>query len=360
MKKLQRSVYILLFICLSVSLLAAAREFLIPVVLAGILAMLFIQFCNVMEQKGMHRGISALIAVFTLIISVSIIVSLLSWQISGLAENVEGMKERALSFFQNLKEWINESLGISASKQDEIIKQQGKDTSGQAGNMLAGFISGTLGILINTVLVMVYLYLFLYYRSRIRNFIIKLVPSQNEDNASLILQKSTKVSQKYLSGLALMIVILWIMYGIGFTIVGVENAIFFAILCGILEIVPFVGNITGTSIAVLAVMVQGGDSKMIIGVIVVYLIVQFIQTYLLEPLVVGDQVNINPLFTIMVLAAGELIWGIAGMVLAIPLLGIVKIICDNIPDLKPYGYLIGTDKKKKTGILEKLKGIKKK
>ena len=82
------------------------------------------------------------------------------------------------------------------------------------------------------------------------------------------------------------------------------------------------------------------------GVIITYAIVQFIQTYLLEPLVVGSEVNINPLFTIIGLVIGELVWGIPGMILAIPLLGITKIICDNVDDLKPYGFLLGTQKSK--------------
>ncbi len=96
---------------------------------------------------------------------------------------------------------------------------------------------------------------------------------------------------------------------------------------------------------------------MVIGVIITYLFVQFIQTYLLEPLVVGHGVNINPLFTIMVLVAGELIWGLPGLVLAIPLLGMIKIICDHIEPLKPYGFLIGEEKKPKKHphIFEKIK-----
>ena len=88
------------------------------------------------------------------------------------------------------------------------------------------------------------------------------------------------------------------MYSIGFSIVGVKYAVLFAVLCGLLEIVPFVGNLTGNIITILAVLVQGGSGGMIIGVLITYASVQFIQTYLLEPLVVGSGVNINPLFTI--------------------------------------------------------------
>ena len=94
---------------------------------------------------------------------------------------------------------------------------------------------------------------------------------------------------------------------------------------------------------------------MVIGVLITYAVVQFFQTYILEPLVVGAEVNINPLFTILVLVAGELVWGIPGMVLAIPLLGIVKIICDHIEPLKPYGFLIGQEKKKKKTLFSKIK-----
>src|SRR5690349_22225494 len=95
---------------------------------------------------------------------------------------------------------------------------------------------------------------------------------------------------------------------------------------------------------------------MVVGIIVTYAIVKFLQTYILEPLVVGGEVNINPLFTVVVLVVGELVWGIPGMVLAIPLLGIVKIICDHIEPLKPYGFLIGQERKgKRKGIIDKIK-----
>lgn len=212
--------------------------------------------------------------------------------------------------------------------------------------MAMSFATGTFSILINALLVTVYMFLFLYYRSHIKNFILKLTDRSDKELADEIVHKSGQVAQKYLSGLGAMIFILWIMYGIGFSIIGVENAIFFAVLCGILEIIPFVGNLTGTSLTVLSVVVQGGDTKMIIWVLVTYFVVQFIQTYILEPLVVGEQVSINPLFTIMSIVVGEMVWGISGMILAIPLIGIFKIICDHVPSLQPYGFLIGPPVKK--------------
>ncbi|MCC6281289.1 MAG: AI-2E family transporter [Saprospiraceae bacterium] len=142
------------------------------------------------------------------------------------------------------------------------------------------------------------------------------------------------------------------------TAVGVKNAVFFAILCGILEIVPYVGNLTGTVITLLMVVAQGGDASIMLGVLITYGLVQFFQNNVLTPLIVGSEVNINPVFTIMALLAGELVWGIPGMILGIPLLGMLKIIFDHVEPLKPYGFLLGSPgpKTARVGIANKIKG----
>lgn len=357
MEKLQRSVYISLFFFLTFSGLYFAAGFLIPIALAAIFSMLFIRLSNWFESKNISRGISAFFCILIFLSAIGLIVFLLSWQLQGMAENMEAMKQRLTTAISNLQQWFQEQIGINRTVQKEIIKQQSQGQSGNTGGMMAGFASGFFSILVNTVLVIVYMFLFLFYRTHIKKFILKLVPGDEKTKADGIVHKAGKVAQHYLSGLGAMIGILWIMYGIGFSLVGVESAIFFAVLCGILEIIPFVGNLTGTSITILAVLSQGGNSSMVIGILIVYGLVQFIQTYILEPLVVGEQVNINPLFTIMVIVLGETLWGVAGMVLAIPLLGIIKIVCDHVPDLQPYGFLIGTERQrnKRTGVIDKIK-----
>jgi predicted PurR-regulated permease PerM len=156
-----------------------------------------------------------------------------------------------------------------------------------------------------------------------------------------IIDGAGKVSQQYLVGLAKMIGCLWVLYGIGFSICKVPNAIFFAILCGFLEIVPFVGNITGTTITLLVSAMHGAESMTLIGIVIVYGVVQFVQGWLIEPLVLGRQVKINPLMTVVVLVIGELVWGIPGIFLAIPLSAMLKTVCDHVEPLKPLGFLLG-------------------
>ena len=358
MESLQRSVYLLLFSFLAVGCLYFARDFLIPLALSAMLAMLFVRLSNYLEKKGVKRGWSALICVLLLVIFVAGAFTLLTYQISNLADNMGGIKKRLVDMLEQVRLWIYQTFGVSYEKQEQFFKEQSKASG---GGRIGSFAGSFMGILLNSILVTVYIYLLLYSRNHIKQFILKLFDTDKRAKTEKVIGQSVQVAQKYLSGLSAMILMLWIMYGIGFTIVGVEYAIFFAILCGFLEIVPFVGNITGTSITILAVLVQGGDGGMLLGVVITYMLVQFFQTYILEPLVVGEQVSINPLFTIIVIVAGEMIWGIAGMILAIPLLGILKIICDNVPALQPYGFLIGSEKKKgKPGMIDKVKKMIKK
>jgi len=204
--------------------------------------------------------------------------------------------------------------------------------------MMAGSVAY---IVTNFILVLAYFVFLLYYRGHLKHFFIKLTPPSRQNEMNQILDKSAHVSQQYLLGLSKMIVCLWIMYSIGFSILGVKNFLFFAILCGILEIVPFVGNITGTTLTVAVAALHGASHYMLAGIIITYGVVQFIQGWFLEPLILGPQVKINPLFTIIALVLGQLLWGIPGILLAIPLSAIFKIICDHIEPLKPYGFLIG-------------------
>lgn len=92
------------------------------------------------------------------------------------------------------------------------------------------------------------------------------------------------------------------------------------------------------------VLSQGGGFKMVLGVLVTYALIQFIQFYIISPLVMRTQLSIHPLFTILVLLAGDLVWGIPGMILAIPVLGILKIVCDNVESLHAFGQLLGENR----------------
>jgi predicted PurR-regulated permease PerM len=348
-----KAVTILAIIISAVVILVYAKAFLIPLTFGAILSMLLLPITKWLEAKGINGVVAIIMSILLLILFFGLVISLFTWQVSGIADDISMLQDEVTIKYHQLRNYIADHLGISQERQQQMLQRRPSAATGLGTGIMAT-ISGVGSFLTNIILVLVYIFLFIFFRARLKNFVVRLVPQNEQKNAVDTINKAQKVSQQYLTGLFMMIVCLWIMYGIGFTIVGVKNMFFFAILCGLLEIVPFVGNLTGTAITVLMSLMQGQGANVIIGIVITYAIVQFLQTYILEPLVVGAEVNINPLFTVVGLVAGEMLWGIAGMVLAIPLMGIFKIVCDHVEALHPYSYLIGQDKKNKWTLSKKI------
>ncbi|MFD0793244.1 AI-2E family transporter [Mucilaginibacter litoreus] len=344
---LNQTLRILLLFILVFGILYVGSVVLIPLTFGMVMAMLLLPVCQWLQNKGLSNGWASALSIVALLLVIGGVIALLQYQLSDLLEDLSKIEKRVDELVKGVKNYIQQNFGISHTEQQKIIKEQQSDGMGKVTGVVTGLVSSMAGIMVDAILVIVYTFLFIYYRAHFKKFILRLFKPESRDTTAKVLDNAGKVTQSYLGGLALMIVMLWIMYGIGFSIVGVKNAIFFAILCGILELVPFAGNITGTSITVLMSLAQGGDTKVVIGVLITYGCVQLLQTYILEPLVVGDRLNINPLFTILIIVVGEAVWGIPGMVLAVPMLGIFKIICDNFEPLNNYGFLIGPPREKK-------------
>lgn len=336
----------MLLILLLVVGLVYAKVFLMPLTIGGILATLFLPCCHWMENKNITKGIAVFVCFLALLLIISTIIFLLGMKVTELTNDITVLKEKTINFFFKTQAYIFTNLGISANEQIKILKSEQPSYT----SMMQLVFGSLAGVFKNLILILVYFLFLLFYRSHIKNFLLKLSIKSQRDEMEQIIHSCAQVTQQYLLGLSKMIACLWIMYGIGFSIIGVENALFFAILCGLLEIVPFVGNITGTTLTVLVTALHGAELSTLVSIVITYIVVQFIQGWVLEPLILGPQVKINPLFTIVALVLGELLWGISGIILAIPLTAILKIICDHIEPLKPYGFLIGnieTDHKKK-------------
>jgi predicted PurR-regulated permease PerM len=328
---------VLFFAFLLLAALYFAKGFLIPLLLAGILAMLFTPLSYRMEEKKFPRLLAAFICVLVFLAAIAVVVALVSWQVSDFAKDAAQMKQEVKIVMTQVEKFVNETFGIPVKEQEDSLMA----LPDNIGNMAITSAATLFSLLIDFVLLVVYMLLLLYFRSHLRQFVLKAIPPAERENAGKIMSESGEVAQQYLSGLAKMVVTLWVMYGIAFSLIGVKSAIFFAVLCGLLEIVPFLGSLTGCTLTALMVLAQGGGGGMLAGVFISYGSIQLVQSYVLEPLVVGSTVNLNALFTIIALVAGEMVWGVPGMILAIPLTGIFKIVCDHIEILKPYGFLLG-------------------
>ena len=102
---------------------------------------------------------------------------------------------------------------------------------------------------------------------------------------------------------------------------------------------PYVGATVGAVVPLLVGLVYNNNWKIGLLAVAVCIIVQFIDNNFIMPKVVGASVSINPLFSTLALILGFMLWGVPGMILAFPLMGILKVVCDHVEELKPLGYL---------------------
>lgn len=348
---LVKTILILLLFFLIIRGLYIAQAFFIPLTFSAILAMLLTPLSRKFEAKGMGRGLATVTCISLLVMFFIALASLLSAQIASFVQDLPQFREQLNTQVNNIQEFIQSTFGISIQEAMQSSSDMG--ISSTVFSYLGSFTS----VLVNSVLTMVYLFMFIFYRSHFKKFVLKVVPEDRTEKTRHIIRDSGNIAQQYIAGRGILIVILGALYSIGLLIVGVQHAILLSLIAALLSVIPYVGNIIGIAFPLMMGMVQGGDMWLFVGIIIVFSIVQFVESYILEPYIVGGEVNIHPFFTIVVIIAGEMIWGIAGMILAIPLVGILKIVMENIDSLKPYAFLIG-DSNEETSFQSYTKKIK--
>jgi len=317
-----------------------ASSFLIPMTFAGILAMLMTPLCAKLESRRIPKAIASFICILLLLLFVGGIGFALSTQIASFGEDLPQIEKNLNEQLTSIQGFVQNIFGLSPEQQKEMVQGSSSENGG-VGSMVVSFLNSFTGIMANSLLVLVYMFLLLYYRSRFPTFIMKAISNDQKEQARHIMIESSQVAQQYLIGRGILILVLFVLYSIGLNIVGLDNAIFLSMIAALLSIIPYVGNILGLAILLMMALAQGGGSSLYIGILIVLTITQFIESYLLEPFIVGAEVDIHPFFTVVIIIIGELIWGVPGMILAIPILAVVKIIFSHIPFLEPYAYLIG-------------------
>ena len=175
----------------------------------------------------------------------------------------------------------------------------------------------------------------------------------------IVVQTKT-VIQQYLIGLVIEFVMVAILNTVVLLIFGIDYAILLGIIGALLNLIPYIGGIVGVALPMIIALVTKTSAWYSIYVLVGYYIVQLIDNNLIVPMVVASKVKINALFSVIVVIVGNAIWGIPGMFLSIPLLAIVKLICDHVETLKPWGFLLGDTMPQLLSIEMILKKIKKK
>lgn len=326
-----------LFLCL-----VKAKPFLAPIVVAIILALLMLPISRKLEKWGMGRIYASLTNTFILFLISVGFAALISIQLSQFLTDWDKTKQQIQPKIEQLKSIVYKNTPIKK----EDIKLDQSIASGNVSKKALSFVNTFYSFLGSYLLTFIYIFFLLNYRKKLRRFFIKLFPPDKGDEVDEILCKTADITQSYLFGKFLLMVLLAVLYSIGMGISGVDNFIVISVIASLLTIIPYIGNIIGFVLAIGLGYITNGETSALIGIIATFTIVQFIESYILQPYVVGDKVNLDPFITILVVVAGNLVWGVAGMILALPILAIINMIFAYVKPMKPFHYLLSSNQEK--------------
>lgn len=183
----------------------------------------------------------------------------------------------------------------------------------------------------------------LLFREKFEKGTLHFVPEKHRDKGRKAISEILQDAQQYLFGHVILISLLTGFYTIGFSIAGMGGVFTTALLAAVLTLVPYVGTMVGNVLAFGIAFVTTGSMSAVWIVLTTVVIGQFIESYFLEPYVVGKRMNVNPLFTILSVTIGAAMWGIIGMIVFLPLFSFIKVIADKVEVVKPIGYFIGKE-----------------
>lgn len=340
--KLQRINNVLLFCFLLIIGLYYGSSFLIPLTFGVFFTTLVLPICRFFENKlKLGRIFASLISTFILFLVVGGLVFLLFSQLNLFINDLLKNEEAIFGFVDKIQQQIVDTTGFTLEQQKEMFNERIYGLIQEVQKHLTNVFGGFVNILLSFLLTLIYVFLLLINREKFVDFLMKYVSEENKQNARLILKKSKNVANRYLWGRVQVMILLGIMYSITFLAYDLEYAALLLVFGVLVTIIPYIGPFLSGVLPVLFMVVTSQSPAEIISFTILILIIQLIESYVLEPLLIGSEVKQSPLFVIIAIVLGGAIWGFAGLILFVPLFGVMKIIFDHTPKLKPIGFLIG-------------------
>lgn len=317
------------------------KSFIVPLLFSGILAVLIHPLIKLLERKfKFSKSLSALCGVIFICLLLIVLISIIGRQISIFVADFDQYTGNIASLAQRAKlsaadllnldidEYISKNLNI-----EQILRQNIQN--------ITAFVGSSVDYLSTAIMLPFYIFFILYYRRFFIEFIYRLFSNVEKEKLDSIIGKIYDVIHNYIRGVLEVMIIVGVLNTIGLWLLGIKSAIFFGFFAAVLLIIPYVGVFIGSLLPAVMALVTKDSLWYAIGVIAIFTFVQFLEGNFITPRITGSRVSINAFVGILSLVLFGALWGIGGVILAYPLTAIMKVIFDNIDELKPFGFLIG-------------------
>ncbi|MBE7173103.1 MAG: AI-2E family transporter [Williamsia sp.] len=334
-----KATVILFGLILAVYAMAVMRTILLPLAFSLVIAILLNPLNNRLQKRGVPKIVAISLTMLLALILFSGVIYFLSTQLMRFGDSIPQFKQKLDQMITESKGYLQSHFGIALKKQNQLLSEGLQ--KGQA--LLAQSLGSALGTLSLAFLIPVYVFLILFYKTLIINFLYEAFSEENSRKVSDILDQMKSAIQSYMVGLLLEAVVVAIMNSAALLLLGVQYAILLGVIGAILNMLPYIGGIIAIALPILIATATKDGYGTQLGILAAYAVIQFIDNNILVPRIVSSKVQINALFSILIVLLGGTLWGVGGMFLSIPFVAILKIIFDRINDLRPWGKLLGDE-----------------
>ena len=316
------------------------QDILVPLIFATIIAILLNPVVNFLCRKGMNKVVAILLVLTVALFIIGALMYFMGSQVSSFSESVPQFKKKISLIFNDMIDWVSQKFNVGKPKIAAWVdktKGEGMDNSSAMIGETIGTISG---VLVLVFLLPVYVFMILFYKPLLLEFIARLFQRDKHKIVAEVLMETKVLIQSYLVGLLLEAALVATLNSAALLIIGIKYAVLIGIIGAFLNIIPYIGGIIAIAIPML-LAIATKDPIDALWVFIAYIIVQFIDNNFFVPKIVASKVKINALVSIIVVLIGGALWGFSGMFLSIPLTAIIKVIFDRIEPLTPFGFLLG-------------------
>jgi len=317
--------------------LANLRGILIPFSFAVFLAVLLNPLMERLLRWRLPKVAAIAVSLIVAILLIGGIWYFLANQIVQFTDQLPLLEKKGSELFARAQNYLTQHWNIPVAKTNDYLGQAKAAIKPLLGQLL-GSMAGTMG---SVFLLPIYTFLLLYYKNLILNFLYEIFAEQNAEEVSAVLRQVRGAIQSYMYGLLIEAAIVATLNTIALLILGVQYAVLMGVLGALLNVLPFFGGILAAALPMMVATItkEGYDTQ--IGIAIAYIIIQFTDNHFLIPYIVSAKVRINALLSVVAVLLGGAVWGLAGMFLSIPFIGVLKIIFDRIPEMRPWGRLLG-------------------
>ncbi len=338
-----RLTIVLLFLWLTYFILTEFRNYLYPITLGGLFAYLLYPIANYLEKHRVPRILANILSILLGIAVVSGIFFFIYKQMGLFLEDLPSLKITASRNINSIFKYLTQLTGVETPQLKEQFKLFAANLLSLSGSNFKNTYGATFQTVFTVGIMPVYIFFLLFYRNKFHNFILMVVPAEKHAIARKILDEVNQLVVHYMTGVFIVVSILVVLNSTGFVIIGMKHALLLGVLAAIMNFIPYYGTIIGYMFPLFIAVFTMGSPEYAFLVIIQFIIVQFSENNILTPNIVGSHVSINPFMIILAITFGGFTWGLPGMFIAVPVAAVIRVLGENLPELAPIAYLLGSE-----------------